>query len=282
MTITLQASDALEYFHDTDYELLGNQGRYGVFSGCAVTYDASDLTVDVAAGTVLHNGSVVQVAAQADAVTLVADGSNKRWSYIAVNSSGTVVLVSGDAAADSSTEPTKPELGDYVLLSMVKIEDAQTVANDIAVKLDKRVMLPSITVIKQSDESVSSSTALQNDDELVCYLDASTKYAFEAMIGYVSDATPDYKNAFTVPSGATIVWTAMYTNASSTLAIGHVAASGSGLSCLGATTAQGIQISGYVVVDSTAGALTYQFAQNSSDATAATTKAGSWLRVMRC
>jgi hypothetical protein len=64
-----QFSDTTEPIADTDAEIATNQHLYGVISGCDVTYDASDMTYDIAAGVILHNGSVVAVAAQANAGT---------------------------------------------------------------------------------------------------------------------------------------------------------------------------------------------------------------------
>ena len=136
MAITAQFQDADEPVADTDAELSANQHLYGVISGCAVTYDAANMTYDIAAGSILHNGSVVAVSAQTNANTLVADSSNPRWTLISLDSTGTQVMTSGTAAAT----PSKPELGDNVWLAAVKIEAGQTIANNIAVKLDKRVM----------------------------------------------------------------------------------------------------------------------------------------------
>jgi len=279
MAIVYQASDANEYATDTDFEQFGNQGLYGVISGCAVTYDAADMTVDIAAGTILHNGTVVAVAAQADVLTLVEDSSNKRWSYVALDSSGTAALVSGDAAADSSTEPTKPELGDNVLLAMVKIEGGQTVANDIAVKLDKRVMLRGpFTVILGSDYThPQANTTLANVTGMSFALAASTTYAFEACIVYNSGATPDFKGAFTVPSGASISYGVLRNNTGTTLT--DINTSGGPWTADGSGANATAYVKGFVTTSTTAGNLQLQAAQNTSDASDTKVLTGSWLRV---
>ena len=154
MAYTLSAVDSDEYFHDTDYELLGNQHTYGVLSGCSVTGDAANMTVDLATGSILHSGSVVHVAAATDAWTLVADGSNERWAALCLSSTGTAVLVSGDAAASASVEPTKPEIGDRVLVAMVKIQAAQTIAANAEYTLDKRVMTHASTIDYMAEQFV--------------------------------------------------------------------------------------------------------------------------------
>lgn len=137
---TLAAVDTDEPFHDTDYELLGNQHTYGVLSGCVLTESLTDMTVDLADGAILHNGSPIVVAAATDAYTLVSDGSNERWTAACLDSTGAAVLVSGDPATNGSTEPSKPEIGDRVLLKFYKIQAGQTVAADCEYKLDKRVI----------------------------------------------------------------------------------------------------------------------------------------------
>lgn len=139
---TLTAVDSDEYFHDTDYELLGNAAQYNVISGCAVTFDAANMTADLAAGAITHDYTPLDVAVASNAYTLVADGSNERWAALCLSSAGAAALVSGDAAASSSVEPTKPEIGDRVLLYMVKIQAAQTIADNCEYKLDKRVAAP--------------------------------------------------------------------------------------------------------------------------------------------
>lgn len=156
---TLQAVDADEYFHDTDYELLGNAAQYNVISGCGVTYDAANMTADVAAGAITHNYAPVQVSATADAYTLVSDASNERWAGLCLDSAGAAVLVSGDAAASSSVEPTKPEIGDRVLLAYVKIQAAQTIAASTEYQLDKRIAAPNGLIGFSSTATSTTSTS---------------------------------------------------------------------------------------------------------------------------
>ena len=181
MPITAQFSDAVEPISDTDAELATNQHLYGVISGCAITYDAADLTYDVAAGVILHNGVSVTVAAQPNASLLVADATNPRWASIYLDSSGIEGVVHGTAAA----VPSKPETGDNVLLAMVLIEAAQTIANNIAVKLDKRVMthVPASVTYKyktaqQTFTTTTSTTITATSGNFAFAVDANTAYRF--------------------------------------------------------------------------------------------------------
>lgn len=283
---TLAAVDSDEYFHDTDYEVLGNQGTYGIIVGCAVTEDATDLTADLAAGTILHSGSAVNVAAATDAYTLVADASNERWTAACLSSAGAAVLVSGDAAASSSVEPTKPEIGDRVLLKLWKVQAAQTVANNAEYKLDKRIMLrgPFTVILGTNFDNTQSNTVLENVTAVAFPLAPATRYAFEALIVYRSGTTPDYKAAFTVPASSTIHYKGLYTavaGSEPTAATIVLNASAGVLSAEGDAADRSILVSGHVLTDATAGNLQLQSAQVTGDASATTTKAGTWLRVTR-
>ncbi len=136
MAIVSQYTDAVEPIADTDAEAATNALLYGVVWGCAVAYDAADLTYDVAVGEIIHNGVAVQVAAQLNAGTLVPDITNPRWATIYLDSTGVEGLVHGTAAAD----PSKPETGDNVAIAMILVPANETIANNITTKLDKRVI----------------------------------------------------------------------------------------------------------------------------------------------
>ena len=133
-------------------------------------------------------------------------------------------------------------------------------------------------VIKSVDESITSSTTLQDDNELLIALLANKRYFFILSIYVVSNTTPKFKFAITVPSGTT---NARINNvldggvtARGTAAIDATTSIG-----LSGTSQKGIICQGYVLTDSTAGNLTLQFAQTVSDAEATTVKAGSTLLI---
>lgn len=128
------AVDTTEPVSDTVWELNANQQLYGVIDGCALTFDATDMTVDIAAGTCMYNGVPTSVAVLANAVTLVTDASNPRFSWLGLNSSGVLELVSGTAAAN----PTVPELGDRTAVALVRIPANTTIASN-ATEIIKRI-----------------------------------------------------------------------------------------------------------------------------------------------
>lgn len=173
MAYQYQASDVVEPISDVDIEMLGNQQKYGVISGCEVTYSLSDLVATIAAGVVLINGAEVTVAQ--DTVTLVPSGTaDPRWAWIGVDDAGAGQIDHGAAAAD----PLKPELSDVDLpLATVLIPGALVIANDATAKIDKRI---------PASASAALSSAAQT------FIDGDTKKAFFALgpaPGLISVAT---------------------------------------------------------------------------------------------
>ncbi len=160
MPIVYQAQDADEFWHDTDAEQLANAELYCVIAGGAVTEDGADLTVDIAETTYRHNGGTIHDEAETNALTLVADGSNERWSYATKDSAGGSVLISGTPAPNGSTEPSKPELGDRTLFKAYKIDAGQTIANDIPIKLDKRIRILPFGANPNNNTVASAATLL--------------------------------------------------------------------------------------------------------------------------
>ena len=154
-----QDADGIEPVSDSFGETATNIAQYATVNGCGVTYSGLNMTFDVAAGVILHNRLFIPVAAQSAAGPLVADPTNPRWTWIALDNTGTVVVVSGTPAAS----PTVPEIGDYVAIALVKVEAAQTIANNITTKLDKGAVYPSaITKYKSATQVYTTSTSLTN------------------------------------------------------------------------------------------------------------------------
>ena len=257
--MTYEAGDGQEYWHDTDAEQVGNQQINGIIGGCALTYDASDLTVDLAAGTALINGVIKQISAASNVVTLSADSVSPRWSVIGLNSSGTGVLVSGTAAAT----PSKPELGTIVVpLAVLYITAGETIANNISIKFDRRIPIRTFAIRKTADETVNNSATLQNDDDFYFYMDASQSWNVDLQLAMNSGATPDFKAAWTVQSGGSAVGT-------KTLAAGTrswVADFTSAEAWDGTGAASAIAMNLNLVNSTTAGLFRLQWAQNTQDA----------------
>lgn len=119
-----------------DIEILvaGYSGT-GVVSGCEVTAQATpDMTVAVAAGTIVVGGAKAAVAA-GNLVIGAADATNARFDLIVVNNAGVKAVVAG-AAGTNPTFPAVPASSVVLAAVYVPAADAAINANQI---VDKRV-----------------------------------------------------------------------------------------------------------------------------------------------
>ncbi|MFJ9645019.1 hypothetical protein [Streptomyces sp. NPDC101206] len=141
------------------------------------------------------------------------------------------------------------------------------------------------TVIKAADESVTSSTTLQDDNHLVLALEASATYVVEGALFYDGQFNAgNLKLTWSLPAGATFYWSAnapatggaaaYASNAvtSGTITVGTYGTGGS------KTTAQ---VSATVTTTGTAGNMQLRWAQDASVGIATTIYAKSWLRAIR-
>lgn len=136
-----------------------------------------------------------------------------------------------------------------------------------------------------------SNTTLQNIFDFTQPLPgvAGAVFGFTATVFYTSATAADLKIAFTVPAGASLLWgftSGLATGASGTTGdtqCAAAAASGTALALGGAgvSTPLVCTIEGEVVMDTTAGNLQLQAAQNTSDATQSTLYMGSRMQVWR-
>lgn len=136
-------------------------------------------------------------------------------------------------------------------------------------------------VVKAADETVNNSAALQDDDELFAPVGASQTYIFEALLSYIAaaSATPDIKFAFTIPAGATLLWSGVGGGGSASEQT--ETASAAAKSWAATTALASVHVRGIVVVGGTAGELQLQWAQNVATAEDTDLKANSWLRIRR-
>lgn len=134
---------------------------------------------------------------------------------------------------------------------------------------------------KAADESVTSSTTLQNDDELSFAVVAGEDYVFALWLGLFStSATPDVKVGFTFPAG-TMSFGVQGGDPTTSVAANSGATSGTtalavGVAVSAAPVAQNARVNGSFEC-STTGTVRLQWAQNVSDGTAMTLREGSTL-----
>lgn len=136
-----------------DVLVAGLQGVDCVLSGCAVT-GGSDMTPEVAKGAVLSNGTMYAIAA--GTVTIdTADATNPRIDLVVVNSSGSLAVRKGTAAA--APKPPARTANDVVLASVyVPANDTAIATTQIT---DLRVIRQqSPTLIAKSTTAAATNT----------------------------------------------------------------------------------------------------------------------------
>lgn len=137
---------------------------------------------------------------------------------------------------------------------------------------------------KGSDETVTSSTALQDDNALVLAVAANRTYEVTGSIIYADGAgSGRLKAGFTAPASATFDWlgdgladTVTANSAENIWRITNTISDSRNIGS-GGTETDVLRIYGLLIVSSTAGNLTFQWGQVASDGTATTVKAASWL-----
>lgn len=166
-------------------------------------------------------------------------------------------------------------------LSRIQSPLAPSAATDVVRLSDKDV-----TTWKTSTQSFTSTTTLANVTDLLFALEANTKYAFDGFIIYDGSTASDIKVAFTVPSGATVNYSAFApatgVSPTSMNAFGANASDGPlGIATNGANNLMGMNPKGYVATSATTGNLQFRGAQQASSATASRIWVGSWLRLTK-
>jgi len=147
--------------------------------------------------------------------------------------------------------------------------------------------LEPVAAVKTSDESVTSSTALQNDNELVVAVAANATYHLTAYLDYEGGTlgASDLKFGWTFPAGLTMSYVASrISNITGNPAGGGGVVIQTGVPISGSSGAgnsQSVSMDGTVVVSSTAGSLQLQWAQNTSSGTATIVHAKSYISLQR-
>lgn len=145
-------------------------------------------------------------------------------------------------------------------------------------------------VVKSADETVTSSTTLQNDDHLFLTPLINTTYDLELCIfTFVGGSIIDVSAAFTFPAGATLSMGAF--SPDNTLGAGATVGPGQWINSVGDTSSPSAafvfgsgsnvtsMIKGTLLMGATAGVLHFQWAQAASSAAPLSVLAGSYLRL---
>ncbi len=144
---------------DLEVLVAGMQGIDCVLSGCAVTAQGSpDMTVAVAKGAVLSNGTLFAVTA-GNATITTADATHPRIDLVVVNSSGTKAVRAGTAAA--APKPPARTANDVVIAQVwVPAGDTTISTNQI---VDKRIIRDRgpLTIKKTTTDTLFNTTAVE-------------------------------------------------------------------------------------------------------------------------
>lgn len=140
-------------------------------------------------------------------------------------------------------------------------------------------------VRKTANESVTSSTTLQDDDQLILPLAANRTYEIRGMIIY-DDGTSDgrLKTGWSGPAAATFDWlndglinTDFTQSAASVWRIANTISDSRETGAGPTGEVNMLLINGLAITAGTAGNLTFRWAQMQSNAVATTVRTGSWL-----
>lgn len=138
---------------------------------------------------------------------------------------------------------------------------------------------------KTANESVTSSTTLQNDDHLAGYtLATDAYYAIEGFLRFDGATSGDLAFALTFSNAPQAFAMTAVSSDGVTVLAPTTTASGTalGLNCAGAGSVLGAHIRGTFRTNATTGGtVTAQWAQLGSDVTATILYAGTWLKVLR-
>jgi len=265
MPKTWRATNYVEPVSDSIAEQIGNASNYAVVSGCAPSYSGAGLTVTVAAGTVRHNGTNISVASAS--ITLIPDATYPLWAWVSVQSTGVPTVTHGTAAAN----PSVPEYGDNVPISLILVEANQTIAASCGVKMDKRIFSPSLVTLTSGTASASltadasTTSTIASITDLAIPVTAGASYMIRGLIHYkVSSA--GYIFSIAAPDGSTMAITYQCLNSAGTEQItpaftSPTRAYATGVAQgLGVTTQSVIAINGTLTVGSTSGTLQYKHA----------------------
>jgi hypothetical protein len=137
---------------------------------------------------------------------------------------------------------------------------------------------------KGTAESVTSSTALQNDDTFAFSVAANASYALEGYVLFTAAAAGDLNADFTVPAGSSFEWTNFATPGTAALTSYNVVAQGASVARVidgNDATVMTFAPRGWLGTAGTAGTLQFRWTQGTSSATATTVRVGSWMKLTR-
>ena len=139
--------------------------------------------------------------------------------------------------------------------------------------------------LKTADESVTNSTAYQNDDELFVPVTAGGTYIVEGFIAYNTPSAAGINLRLTGPTGTGLWGVVGLSNSGGTTDTGTVRMSAStngvGSSRLGGATNDLVAVIRGTFLTSASGNLRFEWSQNTANATPTIVRANSWLSAQK-
>lgn len=139
-------------------------------------------------------------------------------------------------------------------------------------------------VYKTADEPVTSSAALQNDDELFVAVAANAEYKFTCWVEYIGAAGGDIKWAWSFPTGTTMRYNCLHNEGGTiTLNNSHTiyAETDTGAAACTTSVLVALHMTGRVSTGSSSGTLQFRWAQNTSNASATHVRNPSYIELQR-
>jgi hypothetical protein len=145
---------------------------------------------------------------------------------------------------------------------------------------------PHLIVRKSADESIASSTALQDDDALLMNVPANEVWQFQLLVRYEADAAADILVSFGLPSGGRIISQFVANTGGGSLQTNDwdiTTTDGTSVSAQGSGAGVGklLNINGLWINGGTGGNYRFRWAQASSSGTATVVKANSLLYAVK-
>lgn len=138
---------------------------------------------------------------------------------------------------------------------------------------------------KTSDTPRDSTTTFADDPDITLSVAANAVYEMSGVMVFDGDSAADFKQQFTTPAGAGYGLSMTGQDQNATFTVGSVITdlqtSSQIWGCVGVGIRMTCSFTGIMTTSGTAGNLTLQWAQNASNATATTLKAGTYLRLQR-
>jgi hypothetical protein len=141
---------------------------------------------------------------------------------------------------------------------------------------------------QSADQLRNNNTTLLSSTDLTWTVEANAVYAFDSLILIDANTTADFKYNFLLPAGSGIVqslWGSGVSNGAGIIdgAIFHDVVTSAGLPAGGANSGTPLSLKpqGLIAIGGTAGTVTFQFAQNTANASNTILKLGSWIELTK-